>query len=467
MASGLQLKPPSGLSFEGNISKNWRDFERAWELFSLASELDKKSEKVQCATFLHVAGAPAQEVYSTFKFEDGESDKIAPLKQKFANYCEPKKNITVNRYTFNSRQQHIGEKFTDYLTSLKTLVKDCEYGPLEDEMLRDRIVCGVQDKDVRMRLLRANNLTLKMSVDTCIVAEMSAEQLKSMNTEVNAMQAHRKKTHPRKSQRPPVRCMNCPYEHDKDKCPEKGKRCRKCGNYDHFSMRCPENRIKPQSAQNSTKPQSNQHKWKPQSAGPRRDCGTSYTVKQLQADYDDAENDDDDEYDSEEQEDFMMSPIVIAEAVTRDWMEKCTINDTVVNFKLDTGAQADILPENIVSLLGINTLNPSKVVLRSYSNHKIKPIGQVKLCVQVGKKAQQVQFQVVDDDVSPILGRETCELLGLVQRGSVNAVDKDVDPVQSEQSKSTSSNVNAQSKVGTDVKVKNVSGVSPKSIKIA
>ena len=119
-----------------------------------------------------------------------------------------------------------------------------------------------------------------------------------------------------------------------------------------------------------------------------------------------------------------------------------------------------------MSLLGINTLNPSKVVLRSYSNHKIKPIGQVKLCVQVGKKAQHVQFQVVDDDVSPILGRETCELLGLVQRGSVNAVDKDVDPVQSEQSKSTSSNVNAQSKVGTDVKVKNVSGVSPKASKL-
>ena len=148
-------------------------------------------------------------------------------------------------------------------------------------MLRDRIVCGVQDNDVRMRLLRANNLTLKMSVDTCIVAEMSAEQLKSMNTEVNAMQAERKKTHRRKSQRPPVKCMNCPYEHDKDKCPAKGKRCRKCGNYDHFSMRFPENRIKPQSAQNSTKPQSNQHKWKPQSAGPRRDRGTSYTVKQL------------------------------------------------------------------------------------------------------------------------------------------------------------------------------------------
>ena len=120
MSAGLQLKCPSALSLDGNIAKNWKDFIRAYDLFALASEIDAKDEKVQCATFLHVAGPQAQEIYATFTFPEAEKDKIEPLKKRFAEYCEPKKNVTVMRYTFNSRNQQSGERFHDYLTSLKT-----------------------------------------------------------------------------------------------------------------------------------------------------------------------------------------------------------------------------------------------------------------------------------------------------------------------------------------------------------
>ena len=64
-----------------------------------------KSEKVQCFTFLHVAGSEAQKVFRTFQMEGSEKDKINPLIQAFKNYCEGKANITVTRYQFNTYQQ--------------------------------------------------------------------------------------------------------------------------------------------------------------------------------------------------------------------------------------------------------------------------------------------------------------------------------------------------------------------------
>ena len=79
----------------------------------------------------------------------------------------------MNRYRFNSRNQRETETFSTYLTALRELVKDCEYGDLESDLLRDRIVCGIRDEKVRERLLRTPDLKLKGATDICVAAEES------------------------------------------------------------------------------------------------------------------------------------------------------------------------------------------------------------------------------------------------------------------------------------------------------
>ena len=150
-------------------------------MFYTTSELDKKTESMQCATFLHVAGAQAQEIFDTFTIPEANQNKIETLRELFSDYCEPRKNITVCRYTFNTRQQKNGEKFSEYLTAIKTLAKDCEYKQLEEELLRDRQVCGITDSKVRERMLHMDTLTYKQAVDMCLAAELSALQIKSIS----------------------------------------------------------------------------------------------------------------------------------------------------------------------------------------------------------------------------------------------------------------------------------------------
>lgn len=51
----VKLQPPPPLNLQGNFLENWKSWFQRFKLFSTASGIGKKSEKVQCATFLDVA----------------------------------------------------------------------------------------------------------------------------------------------------------------------------------------------------------------------------------------------------------------------------------------------------------------------------------------------------------------------------------------------------------------------------
>ena len=97
----------------------------------------------------------------------------------FGEYCDPKKNETVERHKFFTRNQESGETFDKYLTELRLLEKTCDFGTLSDSLLRDRIVCGLSSSTLRERLLREPNLNLKQCIDICRASEMSKERNKS------------------------------------------------------------------------------------------------------------------------------------------------------------------------------------------------------------------------------------------------------------------------------------------------
>ena len=76
--------------------------------------------------------------------------KIAPVLQQFKRYCEPRKNITFERYRFNRRSQKSGESYDQYRTALRKLAENCDFGSITpDELLRDRLVFGIRDSKTR------------------------------------------------------------------------------------------------------------------------------------------------------------------------------------------------------------------------------------------------------------------------------------------------------------------------------
>ena len=58
-----------------------------------------------------------------------------------------------------------------FLAKLRRLSEHCEFGITLDEMLRDRLVCGVRDIRIQRRLLAEPKLTLKRALDLALAIE--------------------------------------------------------------------------------------------------------------------------------------------------------------------------------------------------------------------------------------------------------------------------------------------------------
>ena len=64
---------------------------------------------------------------------------------------------------------------------MRNKARTCEFENLQDSLIRDIIVCGIDDKNIRERLLRDNNLTL----DRAAAIVRASETLKSQVHELD------------------------------------------------------------------------------------------------------------------------------------------------------------------------------------------------------------------------------------------------------------------------------------------
>ena len=179
-----QLKPPEALNLEGNLAENFKEWIQSFELYLTATVIEEKAEKVQVATFLHVVDPDAQRVCNTFDIVADDGEKIDVLKTKFKAYCEPRKNLTYIQHVFFTRNQGQHESIDSYVTDLKTKAKPCEFEHVSDGLIRDRIVCGIQNEGCRAGPLRIREeeLTLIKAIDICRAQEVSSQQLKSLKS---------------------------------------------------------------------------------------------------------------------------------------------------------------------------------------------------------------------------------------------------------------------------------------------
>ena len=87
--------------------------------------------------------------------------------EKLEAYFKQKRNIIYEIYVFFSRDQEANETFNACLASLKRLASSCVFAQLAEELLKDRIILGTKDCDVRARTLREPSLALDQAAMMC------------------------------------------------------------------------------------------------------------------------------------------------------------------------------------------------------------------------------------------------------------------------------------------------------------
>lgn len=388
------FKPPEALSLQGNPSENWRRWVQRFDLYLTASGKIKEDEKVQCAILLHVIGEEALEIYNTFKFATGEDpNKIAHLKKKFEEYVNPRKNTVFERYRFWECKQQEGETIDQFITELKTRAKSCEFGDQHDLMIRDRIVFGVRDTRLKERLLReSSDLTLEKAASVCRAGEASSSQIKELEDSDKSVPVHwvGNKFNLRRPKPPrpklPFNCSKCGTKHLPKSCPAFGKLCLVCKGKDHFARVCPQMK-------------SPVHVVTPSDQG-----AIGGVELEVQSDNGDQE--------------LFIGTVTSAPPVEDSaWFTNLRVGGTPIKFKLDTGAEANVLPLSVyLKLRNKSPLSETSVILSSYGDFKVKPEGTLNLHCEARGMKENLPFFVAAVESPPILGLSACQKLNLVRR---------------------------------------------------
>ena len=161
-----------------------------------------------------------------------------------------------------------------------------------------------------------------------------------------------------------------------------GRKCAKCGRYNHYQTMCKSNQ----------------------------------KVHQVESDeFDDEYDDDDDDYESvpyittDETTEFVYSL-----SASKDINVKMIVNKRPVVFQIDSGASINILPRKYLQNEEIQ--NTTKK-LKMWNGSVLNPVGGTTVKVKNEKtdKKYKVCFTIVNENLKPILGKRASEMMNLIK----------------------------------------------------
>lgn len=137
--------------------------------------------------------------------------------------------MIVQRTKFYTRNRQPGESITDYVAELRSMCEDCRFGTFLDEMLRDKLVVGVNDNNIQRRLLaEKDTITFNEAFKIAVNIESASKHLRDIQTkkiEVNKIftpprrQTEKIKYETRSNERSEEECTRCGATHETSKCP--------------------------------------------------------------------------------------------------------------------------------------------------------------------------------------------------------------------------------------------------------
>ena len=117
--------------------------ERLGHMFE-ANEITDAAKKR--AIFLSVIGAGNYKLLSSLVAPAKPGDKsYSFLVDKLSEHFTPAPSEIVERFKFHTRFWKPGESVTAFVSELRSIAKYCNFGDTLETMLRDRIVCGIND----------------------------------------------------------------------------------------------------------------------------------------------------------------------------------------------------------------------------------------------------------------------------------------------------------------------------------
>lgn len=443
------VKRVNNLVLEGNCADNWKRFKQSYDIFEIAAEIKSKPEEVRIATFLNTIGNEALEVFNSFDLSTNERNSYDSIINAFEVFCKTRVNETYERFKFFKRKQRENEPFNDFLMDIRKLAKSCGFVNLESSLLKDQIVSGIFSDQTRKELLKTTDLNYGKAVEMCRSTETSSIQVKDMhqenstrslpststNTTVDYIKGNPNRemnfNHNRNynenrnfnnnnfynpSQRTQMGgkqflvnrgnktisnhnifiCRYCNQKHAPRSCPAFGQKCSNCFKYNHFAVMCNSRNTRSINTINENNFENVDELF-------------VYSINSYKNYKNTFKN-------------FNHS------SKQSIWKEKIRINNSFIEFKLDSGSGANIIPFKLLQKVDRAVkIEPTSMVLSAYGGQQLHPKGICQLICMFKNEIRLEEFIIIDEDLVPILGLKSCVDLNLIKK--VNEIELETLPI--------------------------------------
>ena len=169
----------------------------------------------------------------------------------------------VQRFKFNSRSCRPGESVLTYISELRSLAEYCNFGATLELMLRDRLLCGINNKTTQCLLLAEKTLNFTKTLEIATSQEAASQNVQTIrgmhshnpvigagtpSQAINTLKYTSKqpsqpishKTAAGKQPQTTVTCYRCGKSgHKATQCRFIKSKCHKCGKIGHLmQVRC-------------------------------------------------------------------------------------------------------------------------------------------------------------------------------------------------------------------------------------
>ncbi|XP_041452504.1 uncharacterized protein K02A2.6-like [Lytechinus variegatus] len=364
------------------------DFQTYIERFEQFLKANDVPEEKYVAVFLSVIGAKSYALLKSLLSPEQPSQKTySTLVSTLTAHLSPKPLVIAERFKFHQRNQLPHESISDYSAELRRLSNTCEFGSFLLEALRDKFVCGLQNRVIQKKLLSEADLKFDKALSYALAMELADKNTREMKGEAvgesevkkvgassiryssrakkqqkgdTVLTLKKQSAHTSKEKGVCYRCGK--GQHNPSVCKYKSYKCNNCGKIGHLAAVC-------------------------------KSKSTKFVVSELREE-DDCET-------------RTLGLFSLSEKSKEDALRVTVeINDRPVVMEVDTGASMSVIPADLYhEKLRHIVLDKPTYKFKSYSG-TLPLLGQAQVKVRYGDKLMSNVLIVADiKDQPAILGR--------------------------------------------------------------
>jgi len=171
-----KFNPPEAFQFAE--SSDWPEWKHRFLRFRSATKLNEEDGDVQVSSLIYAIGRAAERVFAAFKFAaDGDNVKFDTVIGKFDAHLVPYTEAIYERSAFNISVQQNGGSVEAFIGRLYDFSHNCNYGESKDDLIRDRLIVGLINKELSIELQLVTDLTLDGVIQKARHSELVKSQV--------------------------------------------------------------------------------------------------------------------------------------------------------------------------------------------------------------------------------------------------------------------------------------------------